>query len=61
MRLILLGVFKYAKKKGYTNLSISEFNNELELSKKIFKKRKITAEEKSKQINPYTGEVVKVY
>lgn len=45
MRLILLGVFKYAKKKGYTNLSISEFNNELELSKKIFKKRKITAEE----------------
>lgn len=45
MRLILLGVFKYARKKGYTNLSITEFNNELELSKKIFKKKKITAEE----------------
>lgn len=45
MRLILLGVFKYAKKKGYTNLSISEFNNELELSKKIFKKKKITEEQ----------------
>lgn len=45
MRLILLGVFKYAKKKGYTSLSISDFNSELELSKKIFKKRKITDEE----------------
>lgn len=45
MRLILLGMFKYAKKKGYTNISISDFNNELELSPKIFKKRKITAQE----------------
>ena len=40
MRLIILGVFKYAKKKGYTYLSITDFNNELELSKNIFKKRR---------------------
>lgn len=45
MRLIILGVFKYAKKKGYTYLSITDFNNELELSKNIFKKRIITDEE----------------
>lgn len=45
MRLILLGVFKYARKKKYTDLSIVDFNNELELSKKIFRKHKITDEE----------------
>lgn len=45
MRLILLGMFKRAKKKGYTDISISDFNNELEISPKAFKKRKITEEE----------------
>lgn len=45
MRLILLGMFKRAKKKGYTNISITDFNNDLEISKKSFKKRKMVDEE----------------
>lgn len=45
MRLIILGVFKYARKRNYTDLSIIQFNNELDISKKAFKKRKMTDEE----------------
>lgn len=45
MRLILLGMFKYAFKRGYTDVRIVQFNNELDISRKAFKKRKITEEE----------------
>lgn len=38
LRTLLLGVFKYAKKEGYTQLSISSFFSDLALSKRIFKK-----------------------
>lgn len=36
LRTILKGMFLYAKKKGYTNLSITLFLDELELSKNMF-------------------------
>lgn len=39
LRLIILGVFKYAKKKGYTKISITNFMGDLDLSKKAFQKR----------------------
>ena len=37
--LILNGVFKFAKKRGYTTFSISVFMKDFELSKKSFKKK----------------------
>lgn len=40
MRTVLRGTFLYAKKKGYTNLSIVSFIEELNLSRKIFKKER---------------------
>lgn len=39
MRTLLNGMFKYAKKRGYTDLSITAFLGELELSDKIFEKQ----------------------
>ncbi|MBQ8315216.1 MAG: site-specific integrase, partial [Lachnospiraceae bacterium] len=38
MRLLINGMFKYAKKKGYTTISITNFMGDLDLSKKIFRK-----------------------
>lgn len=37
LRTILYGMFKYAKKKKYTNISISQFFGDLDLSSKAFK------------------------
>lgn len=45
MRTIIRGVFKYAKKKGYTHISITTFLGDLELSRKAFKKRVVNREE----------------
>lgn len=39
MRTIIMGVFKYAKRKGYTKMSISQFFGDLELSRKAFTKK----------------------
>lgn len=36
LRTLLNGIFKFAKKRGYTNLMITNFMSELDLSKKIF-------------------------
>lgn len=36
MRTLILGIFKYAKEKGLTNISISTFFKDLSLSKKTF-------------------------
>lgn len=44
-RTLLNGIFKYAKKKGYTNISITSFMGDLDISKKSFKKRVFTSEE----------------
>lgn len=38
LRTIIRGVYKYAKRKKYTNLSISIFFQDLELSKRMFKR-----------------------
>lgn len=37
-RTLIFGIFKHAKKKKYTTISISAFMNDLELSKNIFKR-----------------------
>lgn len=44
-RTLLNGIFKYAKKKGYTDISITSFMGDLDISKKSFKKRVFTSEE----------------
>lgn len=38
LRTLTLGIFKYAKKKKYTKVSISNFTKDLELSRNIFRK-----------------------
>ena len=43
-RTLVYGVFKYAKKKHYTDINIVEFFNNLELGNRIFKKPKRNAE-----------------
>lgn len=58
LRTLINGMFKYARKKGYTQIQISNFMGELELSKKIFSKKEksefeevFTAEELDKLIS----------
>ena len=41
LRLVIKGIFKYAKKKGYTEISISEFFGDLEIPKSAFRKRAV--------------------
>ena len=41
LRTLINGMFKYARKNGYSNIKISVFMDELELSKRIFKKKDI--------------------
>lgn len=38
LRTIVNGIFKYAKKKGYTDISITHFMGDLDLSRRSFKK-----------------------
>lgn len=44
MRTIMLGVFKHAKRKKYTNISITTFFGDLELSRNTFKKKAVEKE-----------------
>lgn len=44
MRTVLRGVFKYAKKKKYTDISITTFFGDLDLSKKAFQKKVVDKE-----------------
>lgn len=41
LRTLINGIFKYGKKKGYTNISITSFMGDLDLSKNIFTKKYI--------------------
>ena len=41
MRTIIRGMFKYAKRKRYTELSISTFFQDIDLSKRMFKKNNV--------------------
>lgn len=45
LRTVLIGMFKYAKKKKYTNISIKMFLNEIEISPRSFKKVIVKDEE----------------
>lgn len=45
LRLLIKGIFKYAKKKGYTTISITNFMGDLDLSVKSFKTRVFLDEE----------------
>ncbi len=38
MRILINGIFKYSKKHGYTNISITQFMGDLEISHNMFKK-----------------------
>lgn len=38
LRTLINGIFKYGRKKGYTNISITSFMGDLDLSSKVFKK-----------------------
>ena len=59
MRLLIKGIFKYAKKHGYTNLSITNFLGDIDISKRSFKKVHIDPRDKvffdyeEKQIENY--------
>lgn len=45
LRLLIIGIFKYAKKQKLTNISITQFFGDLDLSKKSFNKKRVTSEE----------------
>ncbi len=45
LRILIRGTFKYAKKKGYTEISITSFMGDLDLSKNMFRRRYFSAEE----------------
>lgn len=51
LRIIIRAMFLYAKKRGYTNLNITMFLSELEISKKIFVKSK-----RQDEMNVFTEE-----
>lgn len=36
LRIIIIGMFKYAKRRGYTSISISTFFKDMELSRRVF-------------------------
>ncbi len=54
LRVLLSGTIKYAKKHGYTDLSMRVFLDELELSPKMFVRKKVVDEEET-----YTKEEIK--
>nr|DAG71326.1 MAG TPA: Integrase [Caudoviricetes sp.] len=56
MRILINGIFKYAKKQGYTNISITQFMGDLELSRRAFSK---TVKRKEDQIY-YEDEIPKI-
>lgn len=46
LRVLINGIFKFGKKRGYTNISITSFMGDLELSKRVFKKQVVEASTK---------------
>lgn len=45
LRLLIIGMFKYAKKRKYTEISITQFMGDLDLPKKCFSKRTVKDDE----------------
>lgn len=57
LRTIINGMFKYAKKKKYTDISITNFMGDVDISPKSFKKRRFSDEE-----SVFTnGEIQKIF
>lgn len=58
LRTLINGMWKYAKKQGYTEISITQFMGDLDLSRKSFRKRVLTSEESvftDREINMIMG------
>lgn len=55
LRTLILGTFKYAKRKHYTDLSISSFFSDFDISRNVYRKRKFSSEE-----SVFTDEEVKL-
>ena len=45
LNILISGIFKYAKKMGYTNISITSFMGDLEISRNSLQKKNLTDEE----------------
>lgn len=66
LRTLINGMFKYAKKEGYTHISISTFMSELDLSKRIFTNKQkeelecVFSEEELKKLIDYLKETPKL-
>ena len=45
MRIVVRGIWKLAKRRGYTDLSIEDFFNEVELSPRMFRRKDVIDEE----------------
>jgi len=45
MRTLVYGMFKYGKKRGYTDISVTQFFGDLDVSKRSFRRRRFTDEE----------------
>ena len=58
LRTIVIGIFRYAKKKKYTNISITQFFGDIDISKKTFKK-KIVKDEESVFTNDEVNKIAK--
>lgn len=58
LRTIVIGTFRYAKKKKYTNISITQFFGDIDISKKAFKK-KIVKDEESVFTNDEVNKIAK--
>ena len=55
LRIIIIGVFKFAKRRGYSKISISSFFGDLELSNKMFR-----YEHKEDKYQVFTDEEVRI-
>lgn len=58
LRTIVVGTFRYAKKKKYTNISITQFFGDIDISKKAFK-RKVIKDEDSVFTNAEVNKIAK--
>lgn len=58
LRTIIIGIFRYAKKKKYSTISITQFFGDIDISQKTFKK-KIVKDEESVFTNVEVNKIVK--
>ena len=58
LRTIVMGIFRYAKKKKYTSMSITQFFGDIDISRKTFKK-KVVEDEDSVFTDAEVGRIVR--